>query len=256
LKINRDKEYYWQIGSLKMWLKKTEDEWLIAYEQSAHDLESEEMVIAKLSKKPESPEWTRFVCASPDTMQLLPALQDRAIVVGSEMAVKILEENSALFFVTIPVWLRIYAGDKKATMITEIPTVPLSNTWFGDPMTGELCYSLTTRARRSIGESESNPHRAICPVKITNRSKSPLDFQKFSIHVEHLRVYAGEKTLWTNEVKTTFFGEDQPGKIDFSDKKPDLEKGCVLLSKERIPIDRSLLKKSVSFFKYFTSFES
>jgi hypothetical protein len=255
-KIERGKEYHWQIGPLKIWLEKIEDELLIASEQSPDDLESEQIVIAKLSEKPETPEWTRFVCAGPDTIQLLPALQDRAIVVGSEMKVKILKENSALFFVTIPVWVRIYVGDKKATVLTEIPTVSLSNTWFGDPMTGELCYSLTTKARRSIGESDIHPHRAICPVKITNRSTNPLDFQKFSIHVEHLKVYAGQKTLWTNEVKITFFCEDQPSKIDFSDKKPDLAKGCVLLSKERTPIDRSLLKKGVSFFKYFTSFES
>lgn len=256
LKIKRSRDYHWRIGPLKIWLKKSEDEWLIASEQSPDDLEGEEIVIAKISEKPETPEWTRFVCAGPDTMQLLPALPDRAIVVGSEMAVKILHKNSALFFVRIPVWVRIYASDKKDTMLTEIPTVSLSNTWFGDPMTGELCYSLTTKARRSIGESDINPHRAICPVKITNISANPLDFKKLSIHVEHLKVYAGQNSLWANEVQITFIGEDQPSKINFSNKKPTVEEGCKLLSEERTPIDRSLLKKSVSIFKYFTSFES
>ena len=256
LTIKRDKDHYWQIGPLKIWLKKIKDEWLIAYEQSPRDLESTDITIAELREKPDTATWNRYVCESPDSMQLLPTLQDRAVVVGSEMPVKILPGNSALFIVRIPVWVRIYAGEKKETMLTEIPTVHLSNTWFGDPMTGELCYSLTTTARRSIEEADHNPHRAICPVRIRNSSTSSLDFQKLSIHVEHLKVYAGKETLWTNEVKITFFGEDQPNKIDFSDKKPDLEKDCVLLSKERTPVDRSLLKKSVSFFKYFTSFES
>ena len=169
-KIERGKEYHWQIGPLKMWLKKIEDEWLVASEQSPNDLESEEIVIANLSEKPETPEWTRFVCAGPDTMQLLPALPDRAVVVGSEMAVKILQENSALFFVTIPVWVCVYAGDKKETMLTEIPTVSLSNTWFGDPMTGELCYSLQSRAGMDIKHIPLSPHKAVCPVLLVNSS--------------------------------------------------------------------------------------
>jgi hypothetical protein len=213
-------------------------------------------VIAKISEKPEIPDLSRFICDGPDIIQLLPGLQDRAIVVGSEMVVKILQENSALFFVRIPVWIRIYAGEKKEKLLTEIPTVFLSNTWFGDPMTGELCYSLITKARRSIGESESDFHRAICPVKIINKSADILDFQKFSIHVEHLKIYSGEKALWTNEVKITFLDEDQPSNIDFSKKKPVIEKDCVLISEERTPVNQSLIKKSVSFLKHFTSIET
>jgi hypothetical protein len=123
-------------------------------------------------------------------------------------------------------------------------------------MTGELCYSLKTKARRSIAETDTNPHKAVCPVTIDNRSTSPLDFQKFSVPVDSLKVYAGVKTLWTNEVKIIFHGENQPSRVEFSGKKPSVENDCTLLSAERIPMDRTLLKKSVSIFKYFTSFES
>lgn len=254
-KIERGKDYFWKIGPLKIWLKRIEDEWIIASEQTTDNLEDKDIVISKMSKKSEPSDWSRFIYAGSDIVQLLPGLPDRAVVMGSEMVVKILQENSALFFVSVPVWIRVYVGEKKDKILTEIPTELLSNTWFGDPMTGELCYSLITKARRSIEESESGFHRAICPVKIFNKSSNTFDFQKFSIHVEHLKIYSGKKVLWTNEVEITYLGEDQPSKIEFSKKKPVIEKDCVLLSEERTPVDQSLIKKSVSFLKDFTSIE-
>ena len=42
----------------------------------------------------------------------------------------------------------------------------------------------------------------------------------------------------------------------FSKKKPVLEKDYVLLSEERTPVNHSLIKKSVSFLKHFTSIET
>jgi len=246
--IEVKKDYHWKIGSLDLWVKKADDEWLIAYTQVIEDLDNKKSIIAKPQKKPEGLGWNRFVI-------VVPVLQDRAIVVGSETPVKILPGNKALFFMSIPIWVHVYVGENKKVMLTEIPTIVLSNTWFGDPMTGELGYSLSTNARRSIKELRISPQRAVCPVWVKNDTPSQLDFQRLSVHVEHLRVYRGSKRLWTNEVQVDFFGEDQPSHIDFSDKIPNFEEGCVLLSEERKPVDKSLLKKSVSILKYFTTFE-
>ncbi len=254
--IEKDRYYYWQINPLKLWIKRTKDEWLIASEQSSEEIDNEKVMIAEFQEKPETLAWNRFVCADDSNIiQLLPALQDRAVVVGSEMPVKIFPDNSALFFLSIPIWIRIYAGENRKIMLTEIATIVLSNTWFGDPTTGELCYSLRTRARRSIDDLEISPHRAVCPVQIINRSQINLDFQKLSVHVEHLKIYSGQKRLWTNEVCISFVSEDQLSKIVFSDKIPAFEDGCTLLSEERAVVDKSILKRSISILKYFTTFE-
>ena len=255
--LERDIEYYWRIGPLSFWMRHSEDEWLVASESQSTDADSEEVEVSAKRNKPEGLEWTRFVFSEESgTVQLVPALQDKAIVVGSEMEVKILPGNRALFFVSIPVWTRVLVGEKKKSCtLTEIPTVKLSNTWFGDPMTGELGYSLTTRARRTIDDSAISIYRAICPVTMKNSSPSALDFQKLCIHVEHLKVYKGKQRLWTNEVRITYVGEAQPSRIELSDKKPNFEEGCTLLCGERIPVNKSILKKSVSIFKYFTTIE-
>jgi hypothetical protein len=255
--VKKNTEYYWNIGPLSLWIRRNEDEWLVASESKSHDVGDKKVIVAEKRNKPKTLEWTRFVFSEEsDAVHLVPVLQDKAIVVGSETEVKILPGNSALFFMSIPIWIRIMVGGKKKwTMLTETQTVTLSNTWFGDPMTGELGYSLTTRARRTIDDNTAAAHRAVCPVLMKNSSPSLLDFQKLCIHVEHLRVYEGTTRLWTNEVRITYIGEDLPSRIDFSDKKPNFEEGCTLLCVERIPVNRSILKKSVSIFKYFTTLE-
>jgi hypothetical protein len=223
--------YHWRIGSLEIWIQRTAGEWLIASSQLAEKNAKEKTILAKLHKKPETVEWSRFVVASElNTLLFLPALLDRPVVVSSETSVKILPESKALFFVSIPIVLQIYTGIDKKILLTEIPTVVLSNTWFGDPIAGDLCYSLK------------------------NNSSSVMDFQKLCLHVEHLRIYRGEKQLWTNIINIINWTEDQLSQVDFSSEIPDFEKGCELLCKERIPVDKSLLKKSFSILKYFTNF--
>ena len=254
--LEKERDYFWHIGPLSLWIRRDGDEWLIASDRQ-EDVETADTVAAE-EEKPEALGWSRFVLAGESsTVRLLPVLPDRAAVVGSETAVKILPANKALFFVSVPVWVRVtvVGTRKKQTTLTELQAVKLSNTWFGDPMTGELGYSLTTSARRSIEESPPACHQAVCPVTVKNRAAEPLDFQKLCIHIEHLRVYTGPKRLWTNEVSITFTGPDQPTLLDFSDRQPDREEGCVLLSDERTPVTKSLLKKSVGILKYFTSFE-
>jgi hypothetical protein len=145
----------------------------------------------------------------------------------------------------------VHIGAGKGAELSEIPTQILSNTWFGDPTTGELCYSLQSRGGRDIGHIPPSPHKAICPVLLVNSSAGKLDFQKLNIHVEHLKVFAGKIRLWTNEVSIRFFGEDQPGQVDFSSKAPQFEKPLTLLTEERVSVSQSILEKSIGILRRF-----
>ena len=77
--------------------------------------------------------------------------------------------------------MRVSVGKTKPFVLKEEPTVVLSNTWFGDPMGGELCYALRTSARRSFDTLRKRPNRAICSVLIKNAFSTPLDFQRLCI---------------------------------------------------------------------------
>ena len=194
--LKRNTDYHWEIGSLKLWIRRTEIEWLVAFEHRPGDLDAVKPVVSKKGQKPEELVWNRFVFEDPSCIiQLMPSLQDRAVVVSSETPVKILPANSALFYVSVPIWISIFAGEGMKAMLSEIPTVILSNTWFGDPMNGELCYSMRTHARRLVGELRVSPQRAVCPFRIRNNSSEHLDFQMIAVHVEHLKLYLGSERL-------------------------------------------------------------
>jgi len=204
-----------QIGPLLFWFKQAKDELHIATERLSETDEHIEAIPPKVvgAVEPKGLDWNRWIVKKLRSIRLIPAMPDRAVVVRTEIPVKIPTGLEAIFFVGIPVWVKVIAGDSEKFDLYEQPIVIRSNTWFGDPISGELCYSLTTRARREILEAEIEPHRCICPVKICNASPTTLEVDKLCIHVEHLKIFEGTKQLWANEVKITYKGEDLAGEI-------------------------------------------
>lgn len=254
LEVEPETDYCWSIGGLKLWVRKSGDEWLLASERETEIEEEIKVLQAGPHEKPDELSWMRYI-ANQDTrrLRLLPCMPDRAVVVGSDTMVNILPQVVALFYVEVPVWSRVVIGKKENVILGEFPSSVLSNTWFGDPMGGELCYSLLSTARRDLVELEKLPDRAICPVRISNRSPAQVDFQKMCVHVERLRVYRCGGRLWTNQVHIGVFGEDQDNHVSFSRKAPDTDQKCELLTAERIPAERSLLHRGVSILKSFTA---
>ena len=157
-------------------------------------------------------------------------------------------DKEALFYVSFPIWLKIEAGDDQLIELCDVPSAVRSNTWFGDTMEGELCYSLMTRARRQIEDTDHPVYKALCPVRIRNASEDRLDVERFCLHVEHLSLFQSTHLLWTNEVTITFQGEDQISKIDYARQKPKLGSDLKLLTAPRTPLKETLLKRSLGSF--------
>ncbi|UCF17103.1 MAG: hypothetical protein JSW59_06510, partial [Phycisphaerales bacterium] len=148
-------------------------------------------------------------------------------------------------------WVRITAGEGEEIELCEEPSVDLSNTWFGDPMSGELGYSLRSRARREISETRAEPHRALCPVTIRNTSPEQVKVERFCVHVAHLGVYPGESRLWTNGVQIAFRGEAEVSQVEYSEQPPGYEETGNVLSYPRTPVRTTLLKRSLGGFGLF-----
>jgi hypothetical protein len=254
-KIVSDQCMQGQIGPLRLWLKQADDELRIAVERIEDTkgiLETRVFEPIKGSE-PEDLDWGRWVVSTnADTIKLIPLTPDRPLVVRPEVPLKIPTNHEALFFVSFPIWVRIVAGKSKQLNLYEVPSVVLSNIWFGDPMSGELCYSLRSRARRKINDSEPSPHRVICPVRIRNSSTKQLNVERFCVHVEHLKIYDGSEKLWTNEISITFKGESEVSQVQYAQSPPTFEPVQHVISEARIPLKKPLLKKSLSDFKLFS----
>lgn len=240
------------VGPLRLWIRRDGDEWHIAAERDPRGASAADEGEAR--GDPDVPteglEWRRWVVGEKtDTVLLKPAMPDRPIVVRPEYPVRLPPKHHALFYVSIPIWVQVTV-DNTDLMLCEEPALPLSNTWFGDYAAGKLCYSLTTRARRSVEAADERPHRARCPVMVANQAQTELDFQRLCIHVSHLRIENRNNQLWTNQVNVTFRGEDEASRIEYAKEPAQAGGSDVLLAEPRTPLAGSIMRWSFGGLRF------
>ena len=250
--------YQARIGPLAIWLRRSQGDWYVAHEREAGLGQAEDapaaLHLAQNKASVDRLTWNRWVSGKEAAqVRLLPCLPDRAVVIRPRYPLNVPRGKEVLFFVSLPVWTRVLVGQAGPEMLCELPTVVLNNTWFGDPITGELCYSLKTRVLRQIEMVENRPHMAVCPVLIRNQALADLDFQRICIRVEYLSLYRGQTRLWTNQVEVQFHGENLNSTIIPGRQAPGFEPTAEKLSEARLPAERSLLKKSFFFLKSLTT---
>ncbi len=170
-------------------------------------------------------EWKRWICGNgPVTCRLKPLPPPRAVVVRPAMPLQIIPGAAVELFVSIPVWVRVcLTMDDKPTQeisLFEEPTVVLSNSWFGTPVDGELCYASKTRARRRLEELRPDAHLAVCPLTLRNESAEPLIFERLCVRLQYVSLYAGDTHLWTNHGVLDYRGEDSASSLRFADGPP------------------------------------
>ena len=242
-KVAPDQAVCRRIGPLTLWLRKTADEWRVATERVP---EAETPTApAPEPREPADGAWRRWAAGEEAGLfRLYPVMPDRPLVARAESALTIPPNRHAHLIMSIPLWVRVTVGAEFRSVLGEEPTVPLGSTWFGDPTSGEMCYSLLTHVRRSYAEAEPRDHRVVCPVLVNNGSTDPLEFDKLCIHVAHLSVYTTATQLWTNEIRVTFRGRNQPSEVDYSKDVPAIEPVTGILSEPRVPLVRGLLHRS------------
>lgn len=238
-----------RIGPLTLYLQRQGDEWQMASRQNPADVFPGDEQPCAVEELPTDLTWTRWVVGDVSHLQLRPVMPDKPLVVRPEAPLKIPPGKQALFFVSIPISIRIEAGKESPLNLVEVPTLTMSRIWFGDPMAGELCHTLQTRARRKLDDRDIRPHRAVCPMIVQNESAAQLDLERLSLHVEHLSVYDSPKQLWTNGVNVRFRGDEQIAQVAFDEQPPTYETVGARLSEPRIIPGRSLLKRTFGSIK-------
>lgn len=247
LQINNEKDYHRQIGPLGLWVAHRGDEWLLAATTTEDSGETD--LPEKPAIAPDGEAWNRYVLTgNSKTVEFSPITPDRPVVVRPESILKIESGARALFYVLVPVWVRIAVGTQKKHHLTDLPTIILSNTWFGEPHDGELCYFLKTWAKRSLKGVTPRSHLAVCPVSIKNGSSDSLFFNRLCIRTGYLSMYQGDSRLWTSGVNVQFRGANQTSKIRYNQEPPDFEAGCRLIG---VPRQKAAKEFSIKSFDYF-----
>lgn len=236
------------IGDLQLWCKQKKNEIHIATLRGSSNEES----LSQSENPPENVTWSRWALKKEHSkIRISPIFPDRPIVVKLESQLKINLKAQAKIYLRVPIWLKIELANRDATALVELPTVTLSNTWFGTFADGELCYWITSGARQEIEPDPDRPFMAICPIVLINNSERDLVVEKICLRVTNLSLFFDETQLWADETRITYKGEEATSQIDFSARPPLEAPQARLLSLARIPVKRGIVAQTFASLKDF-----
>ncbi|MFU8779829.1 MAG: hypothetical protein ACNA71_02240 [Kiritimatiellia bacterium] len=232
----------YRVGPLCIWLERRGDELHYAFSRKDIDVPLNDV------EKPDHIEWSRWICGEGDLdLELKPSLPPRPVVVRPVMPLTILPGQTVRFFVSIPVYVAGILVDTqsgKSVTAFEEPTVILSNSWFGQPVDGTLCYALRTRARRAIEELRTDAHFAICPMELRNMSDGALFFDRLLLRTSRLGVYRGSQHLWTSVATLAYHGEMPLPELQYAAEVPGYDGAKSLFAAPREQIKRGMMDRA------------
>lgn len=240
------------LGPLNIWIHRGTNEWHIAHENVLN--EEDRCILDRSQDFPSRTDWTRWIIDHQiETIQLCPKLPDRPLIVRPEMPMCLMPKESVLFFVGIPIWLSIFFG-KQSHRATEIPTMRLSNSWFGSVTAGELCYALKTTAKLHLEDLLPHPHRVIFPLEIRNSSTEKLNFERLCLHMKTLNIYQGQSRMWTNRGRVVYRGEEKWSRVVYARNAPKFDQAKLLLSEASENLPRGVLLQTFDNLKQLADF--
>lgn len=204
-----------------------------------------------IKKTNEPLDWKRWPLKGELTnIKISPALPDRPLLVKSESALNLPVNFESLVYIRFPVSIKITTIYKnKSEDLIELPTVKLSNTWFGSFKEGEVCYSLSSGIRTEIEPDSKRPFMAICPFTLKNKADEHLEIDRICLRSDYLSLFQDETQLWTDELAITYKGKHEISQVLFSGKKPVSAGKCIMVTEPRTVLKKSLNASSFSTIK-------
>lgn len=205
LPLSEEHPVYLRLGPFELWLQVLDAEWRVGHRRLDLPLDETHLLLVGAAASPpaDGPPIAWNHVAFGDEVPLphvRPRLADRAIVVMPQTPLLLPPQQRVRLFVSTPLWLQLEAPP--GALLTEMPMWRPSDTWFGTPIDGELCYAGRTRGRRRLEELERLPHRAITPLVLVNETELPLSIERVAVPVRNLSIYdGGDGPLWTEEVR-------------------------------------------------------
>lgn len=190
------------LGPLRLQVHHAAGEWHVAATPGEETGEVQQTMLSLREGPIDGDEYERFMMSGRDSkLGLVPLLADRPVVIRPRQAVFLPPGESVTLYMSSPIHVRLDVGDPPM-LLREVPTVRLSDTWFGSSTReGDLCYSGRTHARHVLAEVPRRPYRAITPAHIRNQADTVLSLDKLSLPVPALSVYgADDGSLWTESV--------------------------------------------------------
>lgn len=235
-----------QLGPLALWARTAADEVWLAHAPGDGTRADPEPA----AEPPPAEGWIRWaVPGGTDRISLSPLFPSRPVVAEPELSFRLLPGAEARVFVRVPLWARVWVAAGEERTLTEIPTVVLSDTWWGGFTEGELCYWLATTARRQVPPEVFAPHLAVCPLHLSNRSGEELEVERLALRVAHLSVFSDEGRFWADETRVRYRGEDHGSEIEVAGRPPGEAPSAVRVTGPRSPVSRGFRARTFARLK-------
>lgn len=167
-----------------------------------------------------------------DAVEIQPMNPERPLLVRPRQPLMLVPQSRVNFYVRFPLDLNLVArvGDMEQPL-ERVRVEVLSDTWFGDPVSGVLCFALKSRARRVLPEDENwEEGLGLCQLSIINESKDSLKCEKFCLHLKHCRLWLSGGHIWTSAVNICHQRMEASSVIHYGNEPPEGAVGAELVS--------------------------
>lgn len=193
----------WDFGTRLLWVERQPGQWLLGGPESIGEEPSDptfEKVPADGAPDADGPTVRRVAMAGESrSVQLVPRPPPRVLIARPELPLVVPSGQSTTVYIGVPLWIGVYDGE---VLLHEVPAVRLSDTWFGTPTQGELCYATRTTLRMTLREVPRVTHRATCVLDVHNEHAEPLVLERLRLPATSLTIYIdGDERLWTSPVR-------------------------------------------------------
>jgi hypothetical protein len=203
---------------------------------------------------PSEDDWVRWSVPASDRLELRPALADRTLVVAPERSFRLPPLGTARIFVRVPLFVRVMrvGTEGDTTRLEELPSVVLSDTWWGTFTEGELAYSVHTRARRAVAPDIFEPHLAVCPFELVNASAQALPVERFAVRVAALTLFGRGDAVWTDEMLVRYHGAQEGSEIQYTGKVPRDAGTVTRIAEPREPAPKGLHARTFGMLRHLS----
>jgi len=237
----------WKLGPLELHIRRTRREWRIGYQYDLRPQVLSRKVLGDMVETPPELDWSRWPSTDDaKALRFVPVMPDRPVVVRPDAPITLNPGRGVDFFTGIPVWIAIYEVGPEGQALGEIPSRPLSDTWFGDLDEGEFCYASITAAVRFIDELSDRPNRVACKLNVRNDNDKPLVVERICLRTQFLEIYGGNTALWTPEGRIIYRGINQANQVIFGRGAPPFDDAKVEVGGRDGEQKRGFLARSIA----------
>jgi hypothetical protein len=201
--VEEEQSRFFKIGGIILCLDRYNREWNITSYRGSDlpsDVTTNPSGGTPAPERPKKP-YKTFAAQASNEITLKPTLPDRALLSQLDHPFYIPVGETLSLYISSPLWIKIAAGSP-ATLLDEIPTEILADTWFGkNTLEGELCYANESHCSPRLEDLPRDTTRVISPIMIVNQSRETVLLREIKIPLPELSIYCdAQNYLWTEQL--------------------------------------------------------